>query len=74
MCQSVTCKLGETAFYNALTRPCWSERPLDLLLHKATERDCFCVLKPKWTRSRCFSDGEVRCGGDITNVGAAGSN
>ena len=72
----VTCKLGDAAFYTAVVHvdPNRSQSPLDLLLHKAVERDCFCVLEAKRTKSICFSDEELRCGDDATNLGAAGSN
>lgn len=72
----VTCELGDTTFYIAMVRvdPNRSQSPLAFLLHKAIARDCSCVLKAKWTRSICFSDGELRCGDDATNRGAAESN
>jgi len=51
-----------------------SQGPLDLLLHEATDIGCFCVLEAKWTRSMCFSDGELGHGDNATNLGAAGSS
>lgn len=57
--------------------PCWSngsQSPLHLLFHEAVERDCFCVLEARGTKSICFSVGELKCGDDSTNPGAAGSH
>lgn len=66
----VTCGLGDTASCIAvvLLDPNRSQSPLDLLLHEALERACFCLLEAKW------ADGELSCGDDVVNLGAAGSN